>query len=91
MEKGNIEKNKTELETGENNDGKKIWKIVYFSSLVVVLIVKVFLYATILKTDNWAEGNGSNFGVLNYCAHNETSCEKVTDKLHTIKGMIVQE
>ena len=66
----------------------EISKKKYVISVTVVYGLKIFFYITILASDNWAEGNGSNFGVLSYCAHNKTSCQKVTDVLQTIEGMI---
>ncbi|XP_078337132.1 uncharacterized protein LOC111100031 isoform X2 [Crassostrea virginica] len=59
--------------------------VLYLLAVIVVCILKIFFYVTILLSNNWAEGNGSNFGVLKYCAHNETSCQQVTDKLQVIK------
>ena len=62
--------------------------VIYVVTIPVLYVLKLFIFVTILLSNHWAEGNGSNFGVLKYCAHNETSCEKVTDKLQTITGMI---
>ncbi|XP_078316672.1 uncharacterized protein LOC144620312 isoform X2 [Crassostrea virginica] len=56
--------------------------------IVVLYGLKLFIFVTILLSNDWAEGNGSNFGVLKYCAHNETSCQKVTDILQTIKAQL---
>ena len=62
--------------------------VIYHIGVIGVYVLKIIFYITILLSDEWAEGNGSNFGVLKYCAHNETSCQKVTDILQTIEGMI---
>nr|XP_022289885.1 uncharacterized protein LOC111101620 isoform X2 [Crassostrea virginica] len=62
--------------------------VIYVVATPVLYVLKLFIFVTILLSNHWAEGNGSNFGVLKYCAHNETSCEKVTDKLQTITDQL---
>ncbi|XP_078316643.1 uncharacterized protein LOC144620307 [Crassostrea virginica] len=62
--------------------------VIYHIGVISVYVLKIIFYITILLSDEWAEGKGSNFGVLKYCAHNETSCQKVTDILQTIEARL---
>ena len=63
---------------------KAIMKI----TVSLMCFVKLILLMTSLLSRHWAEGTGNHFGLLKYCADNVTSCQIVTDKLHTVEGMI---
>ncbi|XP_078337120.1 uncharacterized protein LOC111099876 [Crassostrea virginica] len=51
----------------------------------VMCFLKLILLMASFLSRHWAEGTGNHFGLLKYCADNATSCQIVTDKLHTVE------